>query len=367
MGFNLDFNPDELRLDINSGKKKDVKNLLISAKKACIILSRRLDDDNIASAILLAEFLEKRTTEVVKIYSCKELPEKFSDLHGVERVEIANVNVLDFGKFDAVVLLDGGNLSQFYDPGVEPLPDYKAIKDRLVSIDHHEGNEKFTDNLILNSKASSTVEVLYENKLMDIDDFNEDQAELAYSGMADDTGNFKFAVTSQTFKIAEKLLSKGVNIERVCHRLFYNVPLDAMRIAQYIFKNAEFDLDTQSSFAFLNEEEVEKLEMSRRFIGEGVRFYVEDISYTADKTERGFVFFRDDHRLKMSARGDNFTNKIDLSQLGVKIGGSGGGHFNASGFSFDLRDFKGMQGSSDEEIKTYFFNKLKTEIKNRID
>lgn len=366
MSFNIDFKPEDLKLGINSQKKKDVRNMLISADSICIILSRRIDDDNIASAVLLAEFLEKLNSERrVDIFSATQLPERFTDLYGVERIKTTDINSIKHDKYNLIVLLDGANLSQFYDPGKENIPDYTAIKEKVVSIDHHESNDKFTDNLILEPKSSSTVEVLYNNELLDVDTFSQEQAELAYSGIVDDTGNFRFGVNRKTFELAGRLLEKNVNISKVCHRVFFDVPLDAIKIAQYIFRNAEFDTELMTSFAFFTEREIDKLDASREFIGEGMRFYIEDISYTADKIERGFVFFKDGHRVKMSARGDNYTNTIDLSVIGRKIGGDGGGHFNAAGFSFDLREIEGLVDADSEKVRTHFVNQLKEIISDK--
>lgn len=118
----------------------------------------------------------------------------------------------DDDKYDLVITLDAGDITRVgkvLKNMAKPLPP-------LVNIDHHVTNTYFGDINLVEMKASSTTEVLF-NLLPALDiQLDKPLAECLLTGLITDTLNFRTAnVTGDTLKTAGLLVEAGINLHHI--------------------------------------------------------------------------------------------------------------------------------------------------------
>lgn len=115
-------------------------------------------------------------------------------------------------KFDLIITLDAGDLSRVgkvFRNLPEPLPP-------MINIDHHVTNTFFGDINLVDMKACSTTEVLFNLLPLIEIQLNTALAECLLTGLVTDTLNFRTAnVTGQTLKTAGMLVDAGVDLHHI--------------------------------------------------------------------------------------------------------------------------------------------------------
>lgn len=90
-----------------------------------------------------------------------------------------------------------------------------------LAIDHHEANKPFSENLLLDYKASAACEVIYDMFEKAGVEIGLNAAEALYLGISTDTGCFRYSNTSaHTLYVASKLVEKGVNNGKINRSVF---------------------------------------------------------------------------------------------------------------------------------------------------
>lgn len=90
-----------------------------------------------------------------------------------------------------------------------------------LCIDHHESNTHFADNTYVDSTAAATCEIIAEIIKTLCGEISKSQATALYTGIATDTGCFKFSnTTPQTFRTAADLVERGVDTETINRIMF---------------------------------------------------------------------------------------------------------------------------------------------------
>ena len=87
-----------------------------------------------------------------------------------------------------------------------------------ICIDHHITNTGFSDVCIIDAKASSTCEVLFEQ--LELEAISHNVAVALYTGIIHDTGVLKFSNTSKrTLQIVGELVEKGVDTAKIIENI----------------------------------------------------------------------------------------------------------------------------------------------------
>lgn len=82
----------------------------------------------------------------------------------------------------------------------------------FLAIDHHEANKPFSENLLLDHKASAACEVIFDMLEKAGFDISVNTAQALYLGISTDTGCFRYPNTSaHTLYVASKLVEKGID------------------------------------------------------------------------------------------------------------------------------------------------------------
>lgn len=113
-----------------------------------------------------------------------------------------------------------------------------------LNIDHHVSNVRYAKRLYLDAEASATCEMMYEI-LIDLKvDLNDTIAKALYTGIATDTGCFKFScVTANTHRIASMLYNYNIKADVINRVMFDTKSKNLLTLEQMVLDTAEYHFD----------------------------------------------------------------------------------------------------------------------------
>lgn len=308
-------------------------------QEVLVITSQPLDFDCIASGLLTKKYLESLGKRVKLIFSRQISNAErernhflpfFSEIEGID-----SRKVLKSSKFDLLIFLDGTGLNQFYDSDNHP-EELLAINlvSKRVHIDHHLNRTDQLGNLVIHdNKLSSTVEVLLTHVIPE-SFLDKDLATLSYAGIVGDTGNFKWAFSNSTFKVVSELLQKGAQTTEILESLYNSKDKRYFSLLQFILKQVEYFEDQRSIILSIPHGVVMENKFSDDDLSDLKSIFHAEISTSVKGFDRGLIIREKTlGNVEVSIRG-GYQNKINLPEVFTKIGGKGGGHFNACSFMF---------------------------------
>lgn len=203
-----------------------------------------------------------------------------------------------------------------------------------LCIDHHVSNERYAKRLLLYPDASATCEVLFQVLTEMGTETDKRIAECLYTGIATDTGCFKYANTTKLAHIiAAELMSHGVDHERINREMFDIKSKARLKVEQYINSAMEYYLDDKCAMAAVTLDTIRKAGLAQEEF-EGIA----GMSVQLEGVQVGVIIKeKDEGKFKVSMRS---ASDIDVSAICAKFGG--GGHVKAAGCTLegDLSDVK---------------------------
>lgn len=172
----------------------------------------RPDGDCVGACMGLYGYIKSNyPTKAVTVY-LEEFPEAFDYL----REEKAFVEVCgQEDAYDLFVALDCGD--------EERLGETRQVMERAkhtCCVDHHITNTQYADENFVFPESSSTSQILYG--FMEDEKVNYETACALYTGIIHDTGVFKHScTTSETMRMAGKLMDKGIPFGKIIDGSFY--------------------------------------------------------------------------------------------------------------------------------------------------
>lgn len=128
-----------------------------------------------------------------------------------------------------------------------------------LCIDHHAGNSGFADFTLLDGHAAAAAELLYEVIVAMGVTLTPHIANCLYTGLATDTGCFKFSSTSaNTHLVAAKLIEAGCRVEELNTLLFDTKPRARMEAERIARNHLEYYLDGRCALIYLTRDEIEQ-------------------------------------------------------------------------------------------------------------
>ena len=281
--------------------------MLRDAQTVVLTSHIRPDGDAIGSTLGLMHVLRAQGKEV-RILIDDEIPRIFSILPGVDQIE----RPIESQRYtaDLLVVCDvelgrtGASVSAV-----------DAV--RLLNIDHHVTNDEKAEHLCLNPKAAATCEIVYDLVCILGVMPMLDAAVCLYTGMATDTGFFRFSnTTPHTMRAAADLLEIGVKPNIVSTAMEMKSYDEVMAQVRAI-RNLEMFFDGRVAAVFIDEERAREVTTT-----EGLLDELRVIEGTQ------IVFFmkwleKDTYRISMRSKGTN------VSRIAQKF--DGGGHIRAAG------------------------------------
>ena len=173
---------------------------LLSFEDVLILCHRNPDGDTLGSGYALCRaYLEHGVR--ARVFCSDEVPEKFYYLSdGIPQTEFIPRHILSVDVADPDLL------------GEKALNLVASLHPVELSIDHHPTHRQFADEIYVEANSASCCEiirVLLEEMGWEV---TPSIASCLYTGIATDTGCFKFSNTSpRTHRIAAEMIEKGAN------------------------------------------------------------------------------------------------------------------------------------------------------------
>lgn len=280
----------------------------------------RPDGDAIGSTLGLMHYLREQGKDA-RVLIDDEIPRIFNVLPGVEQIERPAE-----GQRYAADLLIVCDVELKRTGAVLDAVD--AV--RVLNIDHHVTNDEAAEYLYLNPDYAATCEIMHDLVRTMGGTFTLDVATCLYTGMATDTGFFRFSnTTPHTMRAAADLVEVGVrpNIISVAMEM---KSYDEVMAQVRAIRNLEMFYDGKVAAVFIDEERAKEVTTT-----EGLLDKLRVIEGTQ------VVFFmkwleKDTYRISMRSKGTNVSR--------IAQGFGGGGHIRAAGCT--------LHGSFDEAKKT---------------
>lgn len=193
-----------------------------------IVLARHIspDFDAYGSQGGLAEIIKANFPEK-KVYCVGERERKFDYLFKPhEKLKTQNDYLL--------IVLDCANTPRIDNPT-------KNTPEFTIKIDHHPETDKYGDIQYVDTKASSTCEIifdlfLYATTLKGYETFkiSTEAKRLLYCGIIGDTGKFSYGFSKKTFETASILTDNSFNVEDLYTKMYEMTPLELKFQATFI-------------------------------------------------------------------------------------------------------------------------------------
>ncbi len=195
-----------------------------------------------------------------------------------------------------------------------------------LCIDHHVSNNIDCPLKLLRAEASAACEVMYDVIERLGCGFDEGIANCLYTGIATDTGCFKFTNTSaNTHIIAAKLIEKGADCGTINRIMFDTKSRARLEIEKMAYDGIEYHLDDRCALLTVTKQ---MQEMTTPDELEGITALTRQI----EGIEVGVTMrYQGEDKYKISVR---TVEPIDASKICARLGG--GGHTRAAGCEVDL-------------------------------
>ncbi len=194
-----------------------------------------------------------------------------------------------------------------------------------LCIDHHISNTKFAKNLYLDSDAAACAECIFELIGKMRVNLNDITAKAIYTGLATDTGCFKYStVTEKTLLICAALYDYNINAAEINRLMFDTKSKKLIELEAMVLNGAEFHFDDRCMVLTVTAEMQSQTGCSGTDL-EGIAV----ISRSVEGVIAGVTLKQtDDEEFKVSLR---TYAPLDASEICKALGG--GGHKGAAGAS----------------------------------
>lgn len=295
-----------------------------------IILISGPDDDSIGSGIVLKRYLSNLGKQV-RLLSGNPL---LSDckLPLIHELEIADPNTVAFSDYDLIITLDTANpYPQLVNYRVHSSFELPSNPPTL-SIDHHLGNEGYADYNLWEPEASSVCEIVWRHFLSD-KQLDRDEATLLLFGISYDTGHFRWKTHTQTLTTAARLIAMGGDLNFVVECHYYNYSQRIIELLTKWLSHITYNNQFNYMAIIVSEQEVQQNGFSQEEFRQARVAFGQLFLRAVRGYPIGLFLIKNGQTVRAYIFGSPLENRIDLTQLSLLVGGNGGGHFNASGFT----------------------------------
>ena len=306
----------------NSGPEIDNILKVLKEKQRFLITSHKdPDGDSIGSQLGLYLALAAKGKEVA-IVNQGGMPGKydFLDKEGLIRFTPDPPPFIP----DVVIILECPQRDRI--GFVESLIPQSAI---ILNIDHHLGNENYGDIKFIDPKACAVAELLFFILLKGEYPITPPIAEKLYTAIMTDTGNFRFASTSeQGMKVAAELIGAGANPKMIFDNVYGKAAAATIKLLGKTLDTLRLTPNGNIGFMAVTQENINRagarIEDSEGFV---------DYSIAVIGVKMGLLFKEmNPDEIKISVRSQNGIDAAGFARLF-----DGGGHINAAGFTVRKR------------------------------
>ncbi|HEX2445940.1 MAG TPA: bifunctional oligoribonuclease/PAP phosphatase NrnA [Vicinamibacterales bacterium] len=306
----------DLHAALGPAARDRIRDAILSRRRFLVTSHARPDGDSIGSQLAMAFALRDLGKQVV-IINRDEPPAHYLDFPGVDEILIADAVDPALGAFDALIVMECGDLSR---PAVAGLDRFFAI-----NIDHHVGNSMYGALNWFDQSASACGELVLE--LVDALGvrLSPEIATHIYLAILTDTGSFHHSnITPRTFDICRRCTEAGVNPAAMARWVFDSNSYGKLKLIGALLNSMRLADSGRLAILRLDPGMLESAESTLNDT-EGLI----NLPLTAREIQ-AVVFFKalepGEVRISLRSKYD-----VDVRAVAVKYGG--GGHTNAAGFT----------------------------------
>jgi len=272
------------------------------------------EGDAIGSVLALGLAL-KRMGKEVQVLTQDPIPEMLAFLSGArEVIHQAPAG----GGFDVAFALDCGDQARLG----EEFGKLKGMG-KIINIDHHVSNNHFGEINLVDPRASSAAEIIYDLLRTIPVSMTPAIAENIYTGILTDTGSFHYSnTTPKTFAVARACLLAGVDPRRVAEQVYETQPLARLRLLPRALDTLELSAEGRISSVIVTQQMLQETGATVALTEDFVNF---------PRSVKGVevaLLFREitptKYRVSLRSQG-----AADVARIAGRF--QGGGHPNASG------------------------------------
>ena len=288
---------------------KETADKLMAANSLILTAHVNPDGDAIGSCLGLKFMLEKLGKKV-RVLIDDDLPKFLSVLPGIDTIEKPENESYEA---DYLVILDAS-----LDRVGSVIEKCKAPR---LNIDHHRTNDEKADFLYLDAKRAATCEIIYElGKEMGVE-FDINSATSIYTGLATDSGYFRYSnTTPHTMRAAAELMETGIRPEKISEAI-ETKNFDVVQGMAKALQTIELHSDGRVAGLFLDHELTESLDTTEGFIDQVRVIDGVDVAILLKAVEPEVC------RVSMRSK------KTDVAKIAESLGG--GGHIRAAGCTIE--------------------------------
>ncbi len=288
----------------------EVAELLNNNDCYAILTHQFPDGDTLGSAYALCEMLQQKGKKA-KVLINGNMPAKFAYLEaGIDKTDFEHKTVISVDVADSKLL---GEL-EVYTPQI------------VLAIDHHETHKQFAENSYVKCSASNCENIFEVGNALNVT-FTKTIANAIYTGMATDTGCFKYTnSTPETHIVAAKLMQYGCDAYKINKAMFDTVSKNKKALEAYVIGNMQYYHNDEVAFAYTTKEILKRFDISEDQV-EGISA----IPRTIEGVKVGITLReKDDTSFKISIRSND---GICANEICARFGG--GGHKAAAGCAIE--------------------------------
>ena len=311
------------------------------AKTITILGHMNADGDCIGSELGVYNYiLNKYNDKKVKVYVLHP-SQRFKYLNGFDKISEATN---DAEPYDLAITVDVPSLERIE----KELHSYLLTAKDVLVIDHHETNNLNYKDMIINKDAAATCEILY--KLMDKDYIDKKVAECLYTGLATDTGVFRYSCTTpETLVIASELMKKGIDFTNILDETIFLNNMNQRKAQAIAFENAKFLCKGKVIFSYVPKDDLDALGLNKNDI-DNIVVYLRE-TYNIKVAVFGYSIGHDIYKLSLRSNGDEYN----VAKFALRH--DGGGHIRAAGCTIKGKINDVMKIINDDMNEFFHFDK----------
>jgi len=295
-----------------------INNELENAGSILVASHKNPEGDALGSSLALYHHFGQG--KKIQVFNLDPVPYFLEFLPGSEKV-IHQLKDLD-PDFELAVVVDCAGLNRVCDE----FPPFLRGK-KLINIDHHQTGSEFGQLNLLNSRASSTGEILFQLFFDSERTISRNTATCLYAALSMDTGSFQYPNTTRaTLETAASLVKLGAEPARIAHNLYETHPRSRLLLLAQVMPTVKFSENGKRAEMTLTSEMFQKAGANPAMAEGFINFL------TTVKGVEVAILFRqlEPGKFKVSFRS---LGKIDVARLSEKFGG--GGHQQAAGATLE--------------------------------
>jgi phosphoesterase RecJ-like protein len=302
----------------NNVTLEKVFSLLCASPSWVILTHQKPDGDAVGSASSLAAY-GMENGKKIRWGGGNPLPPTYSFLPLSGTYEVFNraEDLLPLSKDTLIISLDTSNIER-------SIPELEKIHNdaQIINIDHHGDNTLYGDYNYIDENASSLGEILWHMFHLCNASYSCNSAIGLYTAIVTDSGKFSFSSTSpRTHEAAAELIKKGVLPAEISHKIFYNQPIESMKLWGKAFERVELAGHSKISISWLTLEDFLQLNSSpadtEGLVNELLR--VKDVEFA-------ILLVEEEDQIRISLRSRGVISARDIAHRF-----EGGGHMQAAG------------------------------------